>query len=113
MLVIDRNRDGQIAASELVHVNTDRQDSHFTARNNLAWLDSNGDGKLDARDPAFAALRVWVDVNSDGRTGNLPAGIRPAGNPQAGNMTGNVGSNRLSQYWLTAIASNTTFLLSA
>jgi len=29
-------------------------------RNNVQWLDANGDGVLDARDPAFAAVKLWV-----------------------------------------------------
>ncbi len=29
-------------------------------------LDANGDGMLDAKDAAFASLRVWVDANADG-----------------------------------------------
>nr|WP_310626077.1 hypothetical protein [Limnohabitans sp.] len=35
--------------------------------NNVQWLDANGDGVLDKRDPAFAAIRLWVDVNQDGQ----------------------------------------------
>jgi Cadherin-like domain/Bacterial Ig domain len=35
-------------------------------RNNVQWLDANGDGVLDKSDPAFAAIRLWVDVNQDG-----------------------------------------------
>ncbi|KPF42169.1 Ig-like domain-containing protein, partial [Rhizobium sp. AAP43] len=32
----------------------------------LASLDSNGDGKIDANDQAFAKLQVWVDADNDG-----------------------------------------------
>jgi hypothetical protein len=32
----------------------------------LASLDANGDGVIDASDPAFAHLEVWVDGNGDG-----------------------------------------------
>jgi hypothetical protein len=35
-------------------------------RNNVAWIDANGDGQLTAQDPAFAAIRLWVDINQDG-----------------------------------------------
>jgi len=35
--------------------------------NNVQWLDANGDGVLDARDPAFAAIKLWVDINQDGQ----------------------------------------------
>ncbi len=32
----------------------------------LAALDANGDGKVDAQDPAFAALGLWIDHDVDG-----------------------------------------------
>src|SRR5262249_23119733 len=35
----------------------------FTA---LSALDSNGDGVLNANDPGFANLKVWVDADGDG-----------------------------------------------
>jgi hypothetical protein len=35
----------------------------------LAALDSNSDGQVDASDSAAASLRVWVDQNGDGRIG--------------------------------------------
>jgi Ca2+-binding RTX toxin-like protein len=35
----------------------------------LAHLDSNGDGVIDASDPAFANLKVWRDLNGDGGLG--------------------------------------------
>ncbi|CAK0772189.1 hypothetical protein WCLP8_4830002 [uncultured Gammaproteobacteria bacterium] len=34
----------------------------------LAALDGNGDGVIDASDPGFATLRVWVDVGGDGQS---------------------------------------------
>jgi hypothetical protein len=34
----------------------------------LSALDANADRKIDASDPAFAELRVWVDSNSDAVT---------------------------------------------
>jgi VCBS repeat-containing protein len=36
----------------------------------LAALDANGDGLLDASDPAFAELRLWRDTSQDGQTGS-------------------------------------------
>jgi hypothetical protein len=36
--------------------------------NALALYDSNGDGIIDGRDPAFDRLMLWFDVNRDGRT---------------------------------------------
>ena len=32
----------------------------------LAVYDSNGDGVIDAKDPVFASLRLWIDANHDG-----------------------------------------------
>ena len=34
----------------------------------LKELDTNGDGVIDASDPAFAELRVWKDTDGNGRT---------------------------------------------
>ena len=31
----------------------------------LAVYDSNGDGVIDAKDPVFANLRLWIDANHD------------------------------------------------
>ncbi|WP_279573949.1 calcium-binding protein, partial [Zavarzinia compransoris] len=36
----------------------------------LAALDSNGDGVINSNDAAFANLKVWVDANVDGQSGN-------------------------------------------
>ena len=41
---------------------------HKLQHNNVQWLDANGDGVLDARDPAFAAIKLWkhsVAANDD------------------------------------------------
>jgi hypothetical protein len=35
----------------------------------LRALDTNADGVIDASDPVFAQLRVWVDASADGRSG--------------------------------------------
>lgn len=39
---------------------------HGQGVNDAAWLDANMDGRLDAQDPAFSALLLWLDVNGDG-----------------------------------------------
>lgn len=62
MLVLDHNHNGVIDTADILHTGGDA-----TQRNSLDWLDANVDGKLDASDPAFAAIKVWVDSNSDGR----------------------------------------------
>src|ERR1041385_792035 len=62
-LVVDKNGDGQINdISELF--GSDSTDG-FTA---LRSLDLNGDGIIDASDPGFASLKVWIDANQDGIT---------------------------------------------
>jgi len=43
---------------------------HKVQHNNVQWLDANGDGVLDAKDPAFAAIKMWkrsVAANDDYR----------------------------------------------
>jgi hypothetical protein len=71
-LVLDRNGNGTIDdGRELfgsMSVLPDGRVAHdgFEA---LAAFDSNGDGVLDARDAAFADLRLWADRNQDRRSG--------------------------------------------
>ncbi|MDD3761569.1 MAG: calcium-binding protein [Acidithiobacillus sp.] len=84
LLVWDRNGNGRIdTGAELfgdftVLPNGTLAPNGFAA---LAALDSNGDGILDASDPAFAELKLWRDANQDGQTGEgelislLDAGI--------------------------------------
>lgn len=57
-LAIDVNGDGVIGAGELLNLSG-------SALSSLNWLDTNSDKFLDVRDPAFAALRLWIDVNAD------------------------------------------------
>jgi len=71
LLVRDLNGDGQIndgrelfgGATQLA--NGQRAGDGFRA---LAELDSNGDGRIDAKDAAFGELKLWVDANNDGLT---------------------------------------------
>lgn len=66
ILSIDVNGDGGIGQNEIMTNDPDASAAH--ARNSLQWLDVNHDGKLDASDPAFAALGIWLDVNRNGQT---------------------------------------------
>ncbi len=43
----------------------------------MLYFDANADGYLDALDPAFAALRLFVDANGDGKA--QPAEVRSFG----------------------------------
>ena len=72
LLVWDRNNNGQIDSgrelfgSETLLANGMKAINGFEA---LKAFDANGDGVIDANDPVFAQLRVWVDANTDARTG--------------------------------------------
>ena len=65
MLVIDRDADGAITdVSEISFLS--EKDGARNAWEGLAELDNTRDGKLDASDARFGALKVWVDRNGDG-----------------------------------------------
>jgi hypothetical protein len=68
-LALDRNGNGTIDDGSELFGSMTRM-GKGTARNGfeaLAQLDSNHDGRLDARDPAFARLLLWRDLNQDRR----------------------------------------------
>lgn len=80
LLVLDYNGNGQIETRDILNLggnagqtgNLANDATQATAnahlqRNNVEWLDANGDGVLDASDPAFAAVKLWVDLNQDAR----------------------------------------------
>jgi hypothetical protein len=72
LLVRDLDGDGLINDGTELFGSATRLPDGSVARDGfeaLASLDSNGDGRIDADDPAFAELRVWQDRNSDGLTG--------------------------------------------
>jgi hypothetical protein len=66
ILAIDLNGDGVIGQNEILTTDTQAAADH--ARNSLQWLDINHDSKLDASDPAFKALGIWLDANRNGQT---------------------------------------------
>jgi hypothetical protein len=69
LLALDRNGDGVINdASELFGSATTLASGQKakTGYEAMKELDTNGDGSVDAKDSAFASLRVWVDGNADG-----------------------------------------------
>ncbi len=71
LLVWDRNANSTIDSgrelfgSETLQANGLRAVNGFEA---LKAFDVNGDGVIDASDPVFTQLRVWVDPNTDGRS---------------------------------------------
>ena len=72
LLVWDRNTDGNINTGaelfgDFTHLpNGTLAPNGFAA---LAALDANGDGIIDASDPAFAELKLWRDTDQNGVTG--------------------------------------------
>ena len=63
MLVIDRHPASlQVTADEVLGA----QSGNGLA--DLAALDANHDGIIDAQDPGFAQLKIWIDANGDGIT---------------------------------------------
>ncbi|MFY7905977.1 MAG: cadherin-like domain-containing protein, partial [Burkholderiaceae bacterium] len=68
VLAVDLNGDGLISVGERVNLQGGAQDDN--TRTSMGWLDANGDGRLTAQDPAFAALKLWIDVNQDGKSQN-------------------------------------------
>ena len=59
VLGIDADGNNQIDANELLSLDG------LPSLHGINWLDANGDRVLDNRDPAFTALRLWLDLHSD------------------------------------------------
>jgi hypothetical protein len=69
-LALDLNKDGRITSGRELFGNhslcgIEKCEDGAAA---LAMHDSNGDGKIDARDRVFSSLQIWVDANGDGQT---------------------------------------------
>jgi len=67
-LALDRNGDGRITSGKELFGNITEQPvteepNGFTA---LTVFDANGDHWIDARDPIYQRLQLWVDSNHDG-----------------------------------------------
>lgn len=72
LLVWDRNANGSIDTGAELFGDFTPLPNGTLAPNGfaaLAALDLNGDGILDASDPAFAELKLWRDTSQDGQTG--------------------------------------------
>lgn len=67
-LVLDRNGNGVIDGAAEMFGNSTAGESFADGFAALATLDANHDGRIDARDPAFARLRLWQDRDRDGRS---------------------------------------------
>ena len=72
LLVWDRNANGSIDTGAELFGDFTPLPNGTLAPNGfaaLAALDANGDGIIDASDPAFAELKLWRDTSQDGQTG--------------------------------------------
>ena len=72
LLVWDRNANGRIDTGAELFGDFTPLPNGTLAPNGfaaLAALDSNGDGIIDASDPAFAELKLWRDADQNGATG--------------------------------------------
>ncbi len=70
ILGIDRNGDGQLSSANELFTGGNLSDAaENLGLKRLAFLDANKDGKLNALDPYFKSLKLWLDINGDARTG--------------------------------------------
>jgi Ca2+-binding RTX toxin-like protein len=71
LLVRDRDGDGRITSGNELFGNRTRLADGNLAGNGfeaLRGLDSNGDGRIDRRDPVWSELRLWLDADADAAT---------------------------------------------
>jgi hypothetical protein len=78
-LALDRDGDGAITSRAELFGDATVLPGGGVATNGfeaLAPLDTNGDGVVDARDPAFGSILLWADRDGDRRS--TPSELRPA-----------------------------------
>jgi hypothetical protein len=69
-VALDRNGNGIFdSGAELFGNHTPKQNGTIATNgfDALADFDENGDGEIDASDPIWPRLRLWIDQNHDGR----------------------------------------------
>jgi hypothetical protein len=66
ILVLDRDGNGKIEGGHEMF-NDSQVNSAARGLHALDEIDANGDGKITSADMAFAQIKVWQDVNHDGR----------------------------------------------
>ena len=89
-LALDRNGNGQIDdGSELFGDQNDADNGY----EELAKLDTNQDGQITSEDEAFSELKVWADMDGDGKVGKGEMkGLEEVGITSIStNYSGNVG----------------------
>jgi hypothetical protein len=69
-LVLDRNGDGAITNGAELFGDSTAQPATWNPNGFLALkvFDANGDGVISASDPAYMELRLWNDIDHDGRS---------------------------------------------
>jgi hypothetical protein len=68
LLFLDRNGNGKVDGAQELFGNATGGMTFDDGFQALGELDANADGRIDARDPAYAELQVWRDANHDGRS---------------------------------------------
>lgn len=66
-LAVDRDGDGQINRSSEISFLGDKEGAKTDLEGLQAW-DTNGDGKISVLDDGWSKLKLWVDVNQNGRS---------------------------------------------
>lgn len=66
-LAVDRDGDGQINRSSEISFLGDKEGAKTDLEGLQAW-DTNGDGKISALDDGWSRLKLWVDLNQNGRS---------------------------------------------
>lgn len=66
LLVLDRNTNGQFDSGRELFCNGDVSLSRRGLAG-MAWVDANYDGRLTVADPVWNELKLWQDLNQDGR----------------------------------------------
>ncbi len=75
LLALDWNKNGAIDGAAELFGDVTRGESYDDGFQALRELDTNGDGRVDRRDPAFSQLVVWRDGNRDGES--TPSELMP------------------------------------
>ncbi|NQY79303.1 MAG: hypothetical protein HRT47_03215 [Candidatus Caenarcaniphilales bacterium] len=65
-LVLDKNNDGQVNSGKELFGDQNGQDNGF---DELATYDTNNDGVINSDDEVFEDLKLWADMDADGKVG--------------------------------------------
>ncbi|NQY79304.1 MAG: hypothetical protein HRT47_03220 [Candidatus Caenarcaniphilales bacterium] len=65
-LVLDKNNDGQVNSGKELFGDQNGEDNGF---DELATYDTNNDGVINSDDEVFEDLKLWADMDADGKVG--------------------------------------------